>query len=277
VTQQPPNPADSALPRLPSALDSGTVLAQKLERKRPAVFLDYDGTLTHIVARPELAILDEAVRRTLAALAKRCPVAIVSGRDRADVEGLVGLDNLIYAGSHGFDIRGRGLQSEHGAAFLPDLDDAEAELRQSLAHIRGALLERKTYSLAVHVRGLAPDAALAAEAAVDGALSRHSRLRKGTGKMVFELLPRLDWHKGKAVLLILQALRIPAADVLPIYIGDDRTDEDAFGALHGRGVGILVAESPRPTAAYYTLRDPDEVHRFLQRLVGVVGPRDLPS
>ena len=240
------------------------------------MFLDYDGTLTPIVARPELAILDEAVRRTLAALAKRCPVAIVSGRDRADVESLVGLDNLIYAGSHGFDIRGRGLQSEHGAAFLPDLGDAEAELRQSLAHIRGALLERKTYSLAVHVRGLAPDAALAAEAAVDGALGHHSRLRKGTGKMVFELLPRLDWHKGKAVLHILEALRLPAA-VLPIFIGDDRTDEDAFGALHGRGVGILVTESPRPTAAYYTLRDPDEVHRFLQRLVGVVGPRDLPS
>ena len=245
--------------------------------KRPVVFLDYDGTLTPIAARPELAILNEAVRRTLVALAERCPVAIVSGRDRADVQGLVGLDNLIYAGSHGFDIRSPGLQSEHGATFLPNLDSAEAELRRSLNHIRGALLERKRFSLAVHVRALSPDAALAVEALVDAVLSRHTRLRKGTGKMVFELLPRLDWHKGKAVLHILEVLRLPAADVLPIYIGDDRTDEDAFAALAGRGIGILVAESPRPTAAYYTLRDSNEVHRFLRRLVDAVGPRALSS
>ena len=276
MTQQPPIPANSALPLLPSALDSST-LARQLETKRPAVFLDYDGTLTPIVARPELALLDEAVRHTLAALAKRCPVAVVSGRDRSDVQRLVDIDGLIYAGSHGFDISGPGLQTEHGAAYLPNLDDAETELRRSLNHIRGALLERKRYSLAVHVRGLPPNAALAAEAAVDAALSHYAHLRKGTGKMVFELLPRLDWHKGHAVLHILEALRLSAADVLPIYVGDDRTDEDAFAALAGRGASILVAESPRPTAAYYTLRDPDEVHRFLKRLVDAVGSRDLPS
>ena len=271
MTQQPPGPADSAPPRLPSALDPGTDLARQLETRRPTVFLDYDGTLTPIVARPELAVLNDAVRRTLRALAERCPVAVVSGRDRADVQRLVGIDGLIYAGSHGFDIRGPGLHSEQGAAFLPDLDHVEAELRPSLAAIRGVLLERKTYSLAVHVRGLAPDSARAVEAAVDAALGRHARLRKGTGKMVFELLPRLDWHKGMAVLHILETLP-HVAEVLPIFIGDDRTDEDAFTALAGRGAGILVAESPRQTAAHYTLRDPDEVHRFLQRLVDAVGP-----
>ena len=271
MTQQPPGPADSASPRLPSALDPGTDLTRQLETRRPVVFLDYDGTLTPIVARPDLAILSESVRRTLRALAERCPVAVVSGRDRADVHRLVGIDGLIYAGSHGFDIHGPGLHSEQGAAFLPDLDRAEAELRRSLATIRGVLLERKTYSLAVHVRGLAPDTAAAVEAAVDATLNRHARLRKGTGKMVFELLPRLDWHKGKAVLHILETLP-HVAEALPIYIGDDHTDEDAFAALAGQGIGILVAESPRQTAAYYTLRDPDEVHRFLQRLVGAVGP-----
>lgn len=270
MTRPPLGPADSA--RLPSALDPDTDLVRQLEAKQPALFLDYDGTLTPIVARPELAVLDEAVRRTLVSLAARCPVAIVSGRDRADVQRLVGVDELIYAGSHGFDVRGLGLRIEQGATFLADLDSAEAELRLSLADIPGVLLERKTYALAVHVRGLTPDITVAVEAAVDAARSRHVRLRKGSGKMVFELLPRLDWHKGKAVLHIMEALRLPAAHVLPIFIGDDRTDEDAFAALAGCGVGILVAESPRPTAAYYTLRDPDEVHRFLQYVVGAVGP-----
>ena len=277
MTPLPRNPASCPSPALPSALDSDADLTRQLECKWPILFLDYDGTLTPLVARPELALLNEAVRHTLVALAKRCPVAIVSGRDRADVQRLVGIDGLIYAGSHGFDIRGPGLNAEHGAAYLPDLHDAETELRRSLNRTPGALLERKRYSLAVHVRGLPLDAALAVEAAVDAALSRHARLRKGTGKMVFELLPRLDWHKGKAVLHILEALPFPAPEVLPIYIGDDRTDEDAFIALAERGIGILVAESPRPTAAYYTLRNPAEVHRFLMRLVDVVGSRDLPS
>ena len=276
MTQLSSSPAGSNSSRLPSALDPGADLARQLEARQPALFMDYDGTLTPIVARPELAVLDDAVRRTLVSLAARCPVAIVSGRDRVDVQCLVGLDELIYAGSHGFDIHGPGLQTEHGAGFLPDLDGAEAALRLSLAHLPGALLERKAYALAVHVRGLAPDAAAAVEAAVDAALSRHRRLRKGTGKMVFELLPRLDWHKGKAVLHILEALWLPTAQVLPIYIGDDRTDEDAFAALAGRGVGILVAESPRPTAAHYTLRDPDEVHRFLRCLLGTVWRRHQP-
>ena len=243
-----------------------------MRSKRPVLFLDYDGTLTPIVARPDLAVLAQSVRSTLTALADRWSVAIVSGRDRADVQRLVGIDNLIYAGSHGFDIRGPELRSEHGASFLVDLDNVEQQLRQTLASFDGALLERKRYSLAVHVRGLAPSAATAVESVVDAALSRHARLRKGTGKMVFELLPRLDWNKGKAVLHILETLRPAGTAALPIYIGDDRTDEDAFIVLAGRGIGILVAESPRETAAYYTLRDPDEVNSFLRRLLDAVGP-----
>ena len=243
---------------------------RRLRGIRPVLFLDYDGTLTPIVSRPHLAVLSESVRGTLSELAERWPVAIVSGRDRADVQRLVGIDGLIYAGSHGFDIRGPELSSEHGAAFLADLDGLEQALRQTLASIDGALLERKRYSLAVHVRGLAADAADAVESAVDAALSRQTRLRKGTGKMVFELLPRVDWNKGKAVLHILETLRTAGTGGLPIYVGDDRTDEDAFMALAGRGVGILVAETPRETAAYYTLRDPGEVHRFLRRLLDAV-------
>ena len=259
--------------RLPSALDPGTDLARKLEVRRPVLFLDYDGTLTPLMARPELATLDEAVRHTLTSLAERCPVAVVSGRDRVELQRLVGIDGIIYAGSHGFEIRGPGLQSEYGAEFLPDLDSAEAELRQSAACLKGALLERKKYSVAMHARGLTPEDALAVESAVDVVLSRHARLRRYAGKEVFEMLPRLDWNKGRAVLHILEHLRLPA-DVFPVYIGDDRTDEDAFAALAGKGAGILVTDSPRRTAASYTLDNPTEVHTFLQRVVKTAGTRE---
>jgi trehalose-phosphatase len=92
-------------------------------------------------------------------------------------------------------------------------------------------------------------------------------LRKGYGKKIFELQPRLDWHKGKAVLWLLQALALNSTEVVPLYIGDDVTDEDAFVALADCGIGIVVAEAPRPTSAQYALKNPDEVRAFLAYLI----------
>lgn len=90
------------------------------------------------------------------------------------------------------------------------------------------------------------------------------------GKKVYELLPDIDWDKGKAVLWLLEALGLEHADVRPIYVGDDRTDEDAFCAVGQRGAGILVSEQPRPSAASYSLNDPADVARFLRELVATL-------
>jgi alpha,alpha-trehalase len=138
---------------LPNALSRFAEIRARLAGKRPAVFLDYDGTLTPIVDRPDLAVLSEDVRAVVRDLAELCPVAIVSGRDRADVEQLVGLDGLFYAGSHGFDIAGPGgLRKEHerAAEFLPALAHAEERLRGTVAGIDGALVERKKFAIAIH-------------------------------------------------------------------------------------------------------------------------------
>jgi len=88
------------------------------------------------------------------------------------------------------------------------------------------------------------------------------------GKKVYELLPDIDWNKGKAVLWLLETLGLEGWNVLPIYIGDDRTDEDAFRALEKPGVGILVSDRAQETSANYTLRNPEEVERFLQNITG---------
>jgi hypothetical protein len=107
-------------PELPSALESMEEIKRGLNGQQPALFLDYDGTLTPIVPRPEDAVLGQDMRALLQALASLCTVAVVSGRDRADVEKLVGLENLVYAGSHGFDISGpRGLHFEHEGGRKP--------------------------------------------------------------------------------------------------------------------------------------------------------------
>ena len=94
------------------------------------------------------------------------------------------------------------------------------------------------------------------------------------GKKVFELRPNMDWDKGKAVLWLLDALGLDTAEVVPIYIGDDVTDRDAFDALRGRGLSLLVAEEPQATSADYRLYDVAEVRRFLNELTAVLGGKE---
>jgi trehalose 6-phosphate phosphatase len=251
---------------IPSALEHVHTIARS--DKRLAIFLDYDGTLTPIVSRPEDASLSESMRQTLRSLAARLPVAILSGRDLDDVRGRVHVDGIVYAGSHGFDIAAAGgLRRELGAAYLPVLDAAEAELREAIDDIAGAQLERKHFSVAAHYRNVNENEEFGVAQAVEAVATKHRELRKIDGKKVYELLPDVDWNKGKAVLWLLETLELERGKAFPIFIGDDRTDEDAFSALKERGAGILVSEQPQVTAANYWLRNPDDVERFLQELI----------
>jgi alpha,alpha-trehalase len=255
--------------RLRSALECMEEISERLRNRRLAVFLDYDGTLTPIVQRPELAILSEDMRETVKTLANRCTVAVISGRDLRDVRDHVGIDTIFYAGSHGFDIagpKGQHLEYQEGTDFLPILNHAEKCLRDRLDTFHGARVERKRFSIAVHYREVSEDRIAPVEAVIDEILADHGELRKSQGKKIFELQPKIDWHKGKAVLWLLEVLKLNQENALPLYIGDDVTDEDAFRTLKGRGIGIVVEAGTRPTVAQYVLKDPGEVKRFLQRL-----------
>jgi alpha,alpha-trehalase len=261
-------------PGLPSAWARREEIGRRLLRATVAVFLDYDGTLTPIVSRPEDATLSDRMRSTVRRLAARCPVAIVSGRDREVVADLVGIDGLVYAGSHGFDIAGPdGLREEHagGRRRLQDLDRAERDLRTRLSEVEGAMVERKRYSIAVHWRNVPDGEVKGVERIVDEVLTDYPELKRGEGKCVYELRPDVDWDKGKAVDWLLEALDLAGSDVLPLYIGDDVTDEDAFRALTGRGIGIRVGGESMASYADYRLRDPEEVRRFLEWLEILTG------
>jgi trehalose-phosphatase len=255
---------------LPSALAHIRDIGGWRDGKQTALFLDYDGTLTPIVERPEQADLAPRMRAILKNLTGRCTVAIVSGRGLKDVRGRVALDELYYAGSHGFEIEGPGqerIRSEKGSEALPQLDAAENQLRGRLADIEGALVERKKYSIAVHYRRVASELAERVEKKVDEVLEGHNGLRKGHGKKVFELQPDVDWNKGRAVLWLMERLGLSPEKVRPVYIGDDVTDEDAFRALPEQGTGIVVhGGEERLSYARYGLVDPEEVQTFLHRL-----------
>lgn len=256
-------------PALPSALSHHDELTARLEGKRLAVFLDFDGTLAPVVDRPDMAALSDSMRRVVGTLAERCPVIVISGRDRKDVHERVGLDNLVYAGSHGFDIA----WPDNGTEPLADctkfrdlLEEVGEALERKLGPVDGVIIEPKSCSVAVHYRLTNEAGAVAVKAAVEGLLANYPRLRGVSGKKVYEILPGLDWDKGKAVLWMLKALDLDGPDVMPIYVGDDITDEDAFNALEGRGIRVYVSDGVDgngPPAADYFVKDPDEVEILL--------------
>jgi trehalose 6-phosphate phosphatase len=257
---------------IPSALDHVQEIAGG--SGRAAVFLDYDGTLTPIVSQPEDASLSDSMRQTLRELAARAPVvAILSGRDLNDVRRRVNINSIVYAGSHGFDIAGpRGLRRQMATESLSNLDMAEKELHAALDGISGARVERKRFSIAAHYRNVNENDVPKVEQAVGEVATRHRKLRRIDGKKVYELLPAIDWDKGKAVVWLLETLGLESRSggIRPVYIGDDRTDEDAFRALEQRGIGILVSEQSQPTAAHYSLKNPAEVERFLRALTATL-------
>ncbi len=252
---------------LPAASDAQVMVRAKLAGARPCAFLDYDGTLAPIVPDPDNALLPDGMRDALAALVRRCPVAIVSGRDVSVIRRLVGLPGLTYAGSHGFEIvgpEGGAAHLETGVAFLAALDAAEGALRRGLADIVGHVVERQRFSIAVHFRNASPVDAKRIAATVDAVLAEMDGLRQGAGKKVIRIQPAIDWDKGRAVRWLLERMDDGGEGRIPIYIGDDVTDEDAFRALAGTGVSLVVqGEEDRPTSADYALAGTGDVRRFL--------------
>lgn len=260
---------------IPSALDHWSEIERRLAGRRTVVFLDFDGTLSAIVERPEEAAILPAARRAVERLAARVPVVVVSGRGREDVARRVGLPDLIYAGSHGFDVAGPGLAHQVAPEVPPLIARAAARLAEELAEVAGAEVEPKGWTVAVHYRRVAAADVAAVEAAVDRVVAAHGELVKAAGKRVWEVRPALAWDKGAAMSYVLAALGLDGEDVLPVYVGDDVTDEDAFRVLRGReggGVGVRVAdEAAAETGAEFRLEGPEEVPEFLRRLAEAVG------
>jgi trehalose 6-phosphate phosphatase len=255
-------------PTLASALTCAADITRRLGGTPPAVFLDYDGTLTPIVARPELATLSEAMASVLRDLAARCPVAILSGRDLANLQQMVTLDGLVYAGSHGFDVDAPeelGGRVRRGEDFADVLAAARARLKEAVAPIPAAWVEDKAFAVTLHFRQVAPEDEAAVEAAFCGVADAFPELRRTGGKKVLELRPNVEWDKGRALHMLLERMNRSVTH-FPLFMGDDETDEDAFRAVAGSGIGIRVGEPHVTSAAEYFLADSDEVATFLAGL-----------
>lgn len=234
--------------------------------------LDFDGTLAPIVPHPADAEMLEAARTALAALAARSDtrIAIVSGRGLADVRTRVGLPSIYYAGNHGLEIEGPGVRRVVEAAerARPALAECARRLAPLEREYDGIYLEDKQLSLSLHFRNVrdAPADAPIVER-VHALCAGIEGVRLTDGKKVVEIRPDVDWDKGRATVFLLDTLLGDAPGAPVTFIGDDRTDEDAFRALGKRGEGIIVADPPPDgTAAVAYLRSPAEVADFLSEL-----------
>jgi len=237
--------------------------------KRIFFFLDYDGTLTPIVSHPEEANLSEEMKRVLLALKKipKVRLSIVSGRSLKDIRNRVGLKGIFYIGNHGLEIfePQKGRKPLFDEEVVPELKRIRDRLDQKLRGIEGTIIEDKGYVLAIHYRNVdprwVPSILMMLKQEVRESITP---LCLGFGKMVFEIRPKSNVNKGTVVLELLN--QVDQDGVLPLYIGDDQTDEDAFRVLNRRGITIFVGLSGNSSAQYY-VNDPLEVHHFLKIII----------
>ena len=232
------------------------------------LLLDYDGTLTPIVARPELAVCPPGVKSLLEKLrdSSRSQVAIISGRALEDLKKKVRVSGITYVGNHGLEMENPA--GVHRKKLSPqrqeELGRIGKDLEARLNRIPGIAFEDKGPILAVHHRNAPRESGRFVQTAVEGALAGYpNRWQISTGKKVFEIRPQIEFGKGKTVRELLN--RSSGTRPFPVYLGDDRSDEEAFVAIRGQGIPIFVGPEPASSAASFFLRDPSEVLDFLGR------------
>jgi len=266
-------------------LDIWPSLCRRLRDAYQALlFFDYDGTLTPIVPYPDLATLSAETGALLLRLSgqERYVVGVISGRSLPDLRAKVGIEGLVYAGNHGLEIQGPGIDFVHPEALrLAGVQDRLYEqLRDRLTGCQGVVIEHKGLTLSLHYR-LAPDALVGEVARIfDATVSPFLEagvIKTSIGKKVLEVRPNIPWDKGKAIAK-LQALHSALHSIeaysrtppLTLFFGDDRTDEDGFGVVQETGgVAVFVGLVAQPTRAGYWLGSPEEVTKTLKLLAHV--------
>jgi trehalose-phosphatase len=258
----------------------GEVERRLVEAERLWLFLDYDGTLADFAPTPDHVEPDPALVDLIARLARhpRRRVAVVSGRRLRHVQRLVPVPGVLLAGTYGIELQtaeGERIDRVDYEQIRPVLDSLQPEWAALIDERDGFYLEDKGWALALHARFAAEreaDQVLArarrrATAAIERAGA--DRFRLLGGHRFLEIGPRLA-HKGLTIAYLLDRYSWPGA--LPLYLGDDDRDEEAFAVIKERdGIAVVVASEPRPSSADLRLESPQAARHWLETLLDVRG------
>jgi trehalose 6-phosphate phosphatase len=244
-------------PRRVTLACSADLLARLAEDPaRAALFLDVDGVLAPIVARPEDARVPDETRTELSRLSKRYAlVACISGRAGEDARRIVGVPELTYVGNHGLELE-------------PGTEEWASRLREFLGQVEWPRVENKVLTAALHYRGVDDEDAARAALETIADQARAAGFVARFGRKVLEIVPPIEANKGTAIRRLLTERGIARA----LFAGDDTTDLDGFRALDGLELPVRVAvasdEGPAGLreAADFVVRSPQEFVETLRAL-----------
>jgi trehalose-phosphatase len=250
--------------------DEWSKIRTTLAGKNILLFLDYDGTLSEIVDDPDLAVVSDAINRSLKTIADnpRFQIVIISGRSLKDITQKIQIKNAIISGNHGLEIEGPDFIYTHTVPplYSSTLFIIKNKLHSVLGKYKGVWIEDKYLSLCVHYRLAEKEQIPEIKDTVRSTLARYvseNKIKLKSGKMILEVMPSIHWNKGLAVNWILSHLS--EKHYFPVYFGDDSTDEDAFKELEGSGLTVLVGKR-KDSCAQYFVNTVSEVGDVLQKL-----------
>ena len=260
--------------------DKWDILKDRLRDKYLFIFLDFDGTLAPIAWTPDEAVLPGGIKRMLKELSKKtsCRIAIISGRSLSDLKRKFGgLKGIVYSGNHGLEIEGPKIKFSPlvSSGYLMAIKTIKNILLGKIRAVKGALLEDKKLSLSLHYRLVDERQVNTVKTIFHETAIRYlagGRIRVKEGKKVLEIRPPLEWDKGKVVLWLLSREKFAkyGREILPVYVGDDLTDEDAFKVLKRIGITVFVGKpSRRPSGAQYYVKDTGEVAILLRNILEI--------
>jgi trehalose 6-phosphate phosphatase len=263
-------------------------ILDQIRKARHIMFLsDFDGTLTPIMERPDIVVLSKATGNLLRSLATQdCfTVGIISGRSLTDLKARVNINGLIYVGNHGFEIEGPGINYIN--PIIEKITPVYQAIRQilisSFSDFKGVFIEDKGITLSIHYRQVEEEKETLVKKLVERATSSPASLglfKVTTGKKVYEVLPAVDWDKGKAVRFLMKKFGKGGRNggLLPIYLGDDMTDESVFKMIdkYDSGISVRIGEPVADSTADYYLTSPEEVRDFIAKLLQFVQT-ELPA
>jgi trehalose-phosphatase len=256
---------------LPNLLDKFDHILPPDDKLEYYLFLDFDGTLSPLVDVPSEAQVLKGLADIIQRCAENLRVCIITGRDTPIIREKLPLSNVVYIACHGFEITSFpnfSYQVEEAKASLPLLEEAHTKFSEIFKDIKGLVLERKTFGLALHYRMIdSPQEVDKMRQQVSEYVAQVQGLKIHEGEEVIELLPQVHWDKGMAMLKLYEVFGIQQKDLPPLYLGDGQTDEHAFREMENWGIPVLTSVEQRPTKARYHLQGPEEVKKFLEKLL----------